>query len=251
MVAGAAVAGALGFIVSYPVFRLRGYYFAVATLAVSAIVFQIFVSWRWVEGATGISIPVASEGLAVFQFHSSKLPYCYISIAVFAVTAFVFYFISRSKFGFYLRAIRGSEEAAMAIGINPSRNKLMAMVVSACLTSIVGSVYAQYILYIDPFMVFSMTISMKIVLLTVLGGLGSIWGPVLGAAILIPLSEYTRIVFGGTGRGLDLIIFGTLIVIVACFQPQGIIGLIKSGMHRVAKGGIGENARNARASLGS
>ena len=246
LIVGAALAGVLGLVVSYPVFRLRGHYFAVATMAVAEIVFQLFVSWSWVEGATGISIPVAAEGLATFQFHSSKLPYVYISIAVFALSAFVFHYIARSRFGFFLRAIRGSEEAAMAIGISPSKNKLMAMVASACLTSIAGSVYAQYILYIDPFMVFSMTISMKIVLLTVLGGLGSVWGPVLGAAILIPLSEYTRIVFGGTGRGVDLIIFGALIVIVACFQPQGIIGLIKSFGRRAQKGGMGGDDRSMR-----
>jgi len=224
----AAVASAVvAAIVSYPVFRLRGHYFAVATMAVGEIVFQLFVAWRWVEGATGISIPVAPEGLATFQFRSSKLPYAYIAIALFALAAFVFHFVSRSKFGFQLRAIRGSEEAAMAIGISPARAKLTAMVLSAALTSIVGSAYAQYVLYIDPFMVFSMAISMKIVLLTVLGGLGSVWGPVLGAAILIPLSEYTRIAFGGTGRGVDLIIFGALIVLVACFEPQGIIGLAR------------------------
>ncbi|MEA4884737.1 MAG: hypothetical protein VB144_13985 [Clostridia bacterium] len=102
-----------------------------------------------------------------------------------------------------------------------------------------------YLKYIDPFMVFPMAISMKIVLLTVLGGLGSLWGPVLGAAILIPLSEYTRIVFGGTGRGVDLIIFGALIAIVACFQPQGIIGLIKlvSRKTDAARGGASPDGR--------
>jgi branched-chain amino acid transport system permease protein len=92
---------------------------------------------------------------------------------------------------------------------------------------------------------------MKIVLLTVVGGLGSVWGPVLGAAILIPLSKYTRIIFGGTGRGLDLIIFGALIVIVACFQPQGIVGLIRSYGRRVQKGGVdgdGRSIQDAKAS---
>jgi branched-chain amino acid transport system permease protein len=242
---GVALSAALAVVVSYPVFRLKGHYFAVATLAVGEIVMQLFVSWRWVEGATGIIIPVAKEGLTTFQFHSSKLPYIYISIAVFALCALAFHYVSRSKFGFRLKAIRGSEEAAMAIGIDPARNKLAAMVLSAALASVAGSVYAQYILYIDPFMVFATSISIKIVLLTVLGGLGSIWGPVLGSAILIPLSEYTRVAFGGTGRGIDLIIFGTLIVIVACFQPQGIIGLVRAASSRASKGGVTPDAGKA------
>ncbi|MDI6639010.1 MAG: branched-chain amino acid ABC transporter permease, partial [Bacillota bacterium] len=133
--------------------------------------------------------------------------------------------------------------AAMAMGINPARYKLYAMMISAFITSIFGSIYAQYILYIDPFMVFALAISMKIVLLTVLGGLGSVWGPVLGAAILIPLSEYTRILLGGTGKGIDLIVFGALIVVVACFQPQGIVGLMRSHGRRRAERGVSGDAR--------
>ncbi|MCR4426427.1 MAG: branched-chain amino acid ABC transporter permease [Firmicutes bacterium] len=244
MVIGALAAAAVGAIVSYPMFRLRGHYFAVATLAVSEIVFQLFVSWRWVEGATGISVPVAREGLWTLQFHSSKLPYCYLALAGFVAAAAAFHWLANSRIGFYLRAIKDSEEAAMAIGINPAKYKLLAMVSSASLTAIFGSIYTQYILYIDPFMVFSMHVSIKIVLLTVLGGLGSVWGPVFGAAVLIPLSEYTRVLFGGTGRGIDLILFGVLIVMVACFQPQGIVGILRS-RGRSGKGGQTRDAKAA------
>lgn len=243
MAAGAVIATAVSAVVSYPVFRLKGHYFAIATLAVAEIIFQLFVSWSYVEGATGISIPVAAEGLATFQFHTSKLPYCYITLAAFVGTVLVFRRVEESRLGYYLRAIKGSEEAAMAMGINPARYKLYAMMISAFITSIFGSIYAQYILYIDPFMVFALAISMKIVLLTVLGGLGSVWGPVLGAAILIPLSEYTRILLGGTGKGIDLIVFGALIVVVACFQPQGIVGLMRSHGRRRAERGVSGDAR--------
>lgn len=245
MLVGALVATALSALVSYPVFRLKGHYFAIATLAVSEIVFQLFLSWPYVEGATGISIPVTPEGFRNFQFHSSKLPYLYIAWVGFIVTLLVFRAIEKSKFGYYLRAIRESEEAAMAIGIDPRGNKLRAMMISAFITAVFGSIYAQYILYIDPFMVFSMSVSMKIVLLTVLGGLGSLWGPVIGAAILIPLSEYTRILFGGTGKGIDLIIFGLLIIMVACFQPQGLIGLLERSGKLLREG----ESMGARASV--
>jgi len=101
------------------------------------------------------------------------------------------------------------------------------MVISAFLTAICGSFYAQYILFIDPPSVLSLDISIKIVLITVLGGAGTVIGPILGAAILIPLSEYSRILLGGTGRGLDLIVFGALILFISVYQPQGLVGLLR------------------------
>lgn len=227
MLLGAIIATIVAIIVSYPCFKLKGHYFAIATLAIAEIVQQLFVSWEYVEGATGISIPIMSEGLLQLQFHSSKLPYFYIAYMLFIFVLVVAYYVENSKIGFYLKAIRESHEAAEAIGINTTKYKLYAMMISSFLTAMFGSLYAQYILYIDPFMVFTLPISMKIVLLTVLGGLGTLYGPIIGAAVLIPLSEYTRIHFGGTGKGIDLIIFGFLVVVVACYQPQGIIGIFR------------------------
>lgn len=227
MLAGAFISMLVALLFSYPCFKLKGHYFAIATLALGEIMLQLFVSWEYVEGATGISLPIVDEGLLNFQFHSSKLPYFYIVYLMFALSLVAVHWMENSRMGYYLKAIRESPEAAEAIGIDTARYKLYAMMVSAFITSLFGSFYAQYILYIDPFMVFSLDISIKIVLLTVLGGLGSIYGPIIGAAVLIPLSEYTRIFFGGTGKGIDLIIFGVLVVLVSCYQPNGIIGLFK------------------------
>ena len=245
MLLGAVLATVVAAVVSYPAFRLKGHYFAIATLAVAEIIQQLVVSWDYVEGATGISIPVVAEGFVNLQFHKSKLPYFLIVYLLFGLTLLIAYLIENSKLGYYLKAIRESSDAAEAMGIDPALYKLIAMMISAIVTAVVGSLYAQYILYIDPFMVFSMSISMKIVLLTVLGGLGTIIGPVIGAAILIPLSEYTRILFGGTGKGIDLIVFGLLVVLVACFQPHGIVGILrKAGAGRtVVKGGSAGYAR--------
>ncbi|MGB9838944.1 branched-chain amino acid ABC transporter permease [Thermovenabulum sp.] len=227
MIFGAILASIISAVVSYPCFKLKGHYFAIATLAIAEIIKQIFVSWDYVEGATGISIPIVEEGIVNFQFHSSKIPYFLIAYAFFVAVVFAAKFIEKNRMGYYLKAIRDSHEAAEALGINTTLYKLYAMMVSAAFTAILGTLYAQYILYIDPFMVFPLEISMKIVLLTVLGGIGSIYGPIIGAAVLIPLSEYTRILLGGTGKGIDLIIFGALIVIIACYEPNGIIGLLK------------------------
>lgn len=225
MILGALIAMGVAVMVSYPCFQLKGHYFAIATLAIGEIIQQIFVSWEYVEGATGISLPILPEGFLQLQFHQSKLPYFYIAYVLFVLVIVVAYGIEHSKMGYYLKAIRESQEAGEAIGINPTRYKLFAMMISSFMTALFGSLYAHYILYIDPFMVFSLPLSMKIVLLTVLGGLGTLYGPIIGAAILIPLSEYTRILFGGTGKGIDLIIFGLLVVLVACYQPKGMIGL--------------------------
>lgn len=227
MILGAILASIVSAVVSYPCFKLKGHYFAIATLAIAEIIKQIFVSWDYVEGATGISIPIVEEGIVNFQFHSSKIPYFLIAYAFFVATVFAAKFIEKNRMGYYLKAIRDSHEAAEALGINTTLYKLYAMMISAAFTAILGTLYAQYILYIDPFMVFPLEISMKIVLLTVLGGIGNIYGPVIGAAVLIPLSEYTRILLGGTGKGVDLIIFGALIVIIACYEPNGVMGLLK------------------------
>ena len=114
------------------------------------------------------------------------------------------------------------------IGVTSSRYKLYALTISAFFTSICGSFYAQYILHIEPSTVMSVDISIKVVLIAVLGGAGSIWGPLLGAIILLPLSEYSRIWLGGTGKGIDLIIFGALIVLISIFRPSGIVGIFKT-----------------------
>ncbi len=232
MLAGGILSAIVAAIVSYPCFRLKGHYFAIATLAVAEIVSQIFVSWRYVEGATGISIPILprtasfGERLLYLQFND-KVPWVYICLALFAAVIFFCSYLENSRMGFYLKAIRESHEVAESIGIDPTRYKLYAMIISAFITALCGSLYAQYVLYIDPFMTFSLDISMKIVLLTVLGGIGNVFGPIIGAAIFIPLSEFTRIQLGGSGTGIDLMIYGFLIVLITCFQPKGVIGIVQ------------------------
>ncbi len=233
----AVIAAAL---ISYPCFRLKGHYFAIATLAAAEIVKQVFVSWKYVEGATGISLPIIertsgfARRLLYLQFNN-KLPWVYICLTFFSTIVFFCNYIENSKMGYYLKAIRESHEVAESIGINPTSYKLYAMVISAFISAVCGSLYAQYILYIDPFMIFSLDISMKIVLLTVLGGVGSIYGPIIGAAIFIPLSEYTRIRLGGSGTGIDLMIYGLLIVIITCYQPSGVIGIVGKLVKKIGR----------------
>jgi len=227
MLIGGGIAMVLAVIIGYPVFRLKGHYFAISTFAVAEIVERLFMNWDYVEGAIGLPAPVLPEGLFNFMWYKAKIPYFYIAFILFLSVLLLVYKIQQSRLGFYFRAIKQSPEAAEGLGIDTAKYKMIAMIISAFLTSLCGSFYAQYILYIDPPSVLSLDISIKIVLVTVLGGAGTVIGPILGAAILIPLSEYSRILLGGTGKGIDLIVFGALILIISVFQPQGIAGFFR------------------------
>jgi len=253
LILGGIIAALVAGIVSFPFFKIRGHYFAIATLAIAEIVKQIFVSWDYVEGATGISIPIIPRDSSFFtrlinlQFNE-RLPWVYLTLILFALAIFAASYLENSKVGFYLKAIRESPEASEAIGINPRKYKLIAMMSSAFIAALAGSLYAQYILYIDPFMMFSLDISMKIVLLTVLGGIGSVYGPIIGAAIFIPLSEFTRIQLGGSGTGIDLMIYGLLIVVITSYQPKGVIGIIETVRNRRNKNKNGGEGKGEAAS---
>lgn len=225
MLIGALAAVLLALIIGVPVFRLRGHYFAISTFAIAEVLRELFLSWEWVDGAFGLDAPVLDPGFYNFMFYKTKLPYHYTVLLFFVVMMFLMYRVERVRMGYYFRAIKQSLNAAEALGVNTSRYKLYAMLLSAFFTAICGSFYAQYILHIEPATVLSLDISIKIVLVTVLGGAGTLWGPLLGSAILIPLSEYTRIWLGGTGMGIDLIVLGALIVAICILEPKGIVGL--------------------------
>jgi branched-chain amino acid transport system permease protein len=227
MLIGGGVSVIVAGVIGYPVFKLKGHYFAISTFAVAEIVERLFNNWDYVEGAIGLPAPVLPEGLINFMWYKTKIPYFYIAFVLFVLVLLLVYKITRSRMGFYFRAIKQSHEAAEGLGIDTTRYKLIAMMISAFLTAICGGFYAQYILYIDPPSVLSLDISIKMVLIAVLGGAGTIVGPILGAAILIPLSEYSRIFLGGTGKGVDLIVFGALILFISVFQPQGVAGFFK------------------------
>jgi len=142
------------------------------------------------------------------------------------------WWIERSYLGYYFRAIKDEPDAARSIGVNIARYKQIALSVSAFFTAVGGSLYAQKELYIDPNAVLSTALSIKMALVSILGGVGTLFGPVLGAVILTSIEEFTRIFFGGTGRGTDVIIYASLIIAVAVFYPTGIIGWLRSFKER-------------------
>ena len=225
LMAGGVVAALMAAAIGYPCSNLRGHYFAIATIAFGEIVRIHFNNWKLVNAAEGITIPMMDESLANFMFHSSKLPYYYIILAFLLLALVICYFVANSKMGYYFRAIKESHDVAEVLGVNVVRYRLIAIMVSAFLSAMAGTFYAQYILYIDPESVMLLAISVQIVLISMLGGAGTIMGPVIGAAILLPISELTRIWLGHKGTGVDMLIYGFLITLISVYQPQGIWGL--------------------------
>jgi branched-chain amino acid transport system permease protein len=228
MLAGALIAVALSQIIGAPVFRLRGHYFAIATIAVGEIVHILAINWDLIGAARGLYIPIKRpDSLLNFQFHESKAVYYYIVLGLLLLGLGVTRWIERSRLGYYFRAVREEQDAAASLGVPVARTKRVAFAISAALTATCGTFYAQYVLFIDPESVFPLSLSILICLVAVLGGVGTLWGPLIGAAVLIPLGEATRIYLGGTGKALDLVIYGALIMVVSVVQPAGLVGIAR------------------------
>lgn len=226
MLAGGAIASLFSLLIGWPCFRLKGHYFAMATLAIAAIVEILVTNWDYVEGAIGISLPMSRSGWDVMVFTRSKTPYFYIALGLLLVSLLVSWSLQKSYIGYYFRAIKEDPDAARSLGVSLSRYKLVAIAASAFLTAMGGTLYAQKELFIDPGSVLVGSLSIKIALIAILGGVGTLFGPVMGALVLIAIEEFTRQLFGSTGMGTDMIIYGGIIVIIAMFSPGGIAGLL-------------------------
>jgi branched-chain amino acid transport system permease protein len=225
LIIGGLIAALVGAAIGYPCSNLRGHYFAIASIAFGEIVRTHFNNWKLIGAAEGMTLPMLEESFENFMFHSSKLPYYYIILAFLIISLIVCYFVATSKMGYYFRAIKESHDVAKVLGINVVWYRLIAIMISAFLTAMVGTFYAQYVLYLDPESVLILPISIQIVLISMLGGAGSVMGPVIGAAILIPVSEITRVMLGHKGTGIDMIIYGALITLISVYQPKGVWGL--------------------------
>jgi branched-chain amino acid transport system permease protein len=229
IVIGIFLSAIVAILIGLSVLRLSGHYFAIATLLIGISFQVIFQRWDFVGAASGLWVPLTEvDSWNAIQFHSSKVPYYYIFLIFFLITFFLIWLLDRSKIGFRFRAVRDDPQAAASLGINVSKHKIIAYAISAMIMAPMGSLFAQYILIIDPDRVFSFDISIFVLLLTVLGGVGNIWGPLIGTVILIPITEYSRIWFGGTGGAIDLMIYGIILMLICVFRPAGIISLLPS-----------------------
>jgi branched-chain amino acid transport system permease protein len=213
-------------IVGYPSLRLKGPFFTLSTIAFAEVLQIIAVNWpQMTAGSVGIGIEF--KPAAVNLMFLSKRPYAFLAIGMlFSVLAVVF-IMEKSRFGYYLLAIRENEDGAKAVGINTLRYKVIALIISAFFTSLWGTFYAQYILFIDPYTVFSLDISIQMALVAIIGGLGTTVGPVIGAFLMTPLGEFLRVYLGGEFRGLYMIIYGAILILVVIFIPHGIMEKVR------------------------
>jgi len=170
LIIGGLIAALVGLAIGYPCSNLRGHYFAIASIAFGEIVRTLFTNWKLIGAAEGLTLPMLDESFKNFIFHSSKLPYYYIMLVFLLLSLLVCYFVATSKMGYYFRAIKESHDVAKVLGINVVWYRLIAIMISAFLTAMAGTFYAQYILYLDPDSVLILPISVQIVLISMLGG---------------------------------------------------------------------------------
>jgi branched-chain amino acid transport system permease protein len=235
MLGGGLISALIAMALGYPCFRLRGHYFVIATIVIAEIAYLLFLNWDWAGAALGIDVPVRGDSWATFQFTRSKLPFYYFALVFCCVAWLVTWWLEDSKWGYWWRAVKDNPDAAESLGVVVFNSKMGAAAVSAFLTAIGGAFYAQFVSYIDPESVMSFHFSLLMALPAVLGGIGTLWGPVLGAVILIPLTELTRSFIGGSGRGVDLILYGAVIVLISLARPEGLIGLFSRRRKEVAR----------------
>ena len=231
----AAVAAAICAVLTYPLTRLRGHYFAIATVAIWMIAQPIGATWEYIGAAQGLFIPMKTHGNVVasalslqFTGRTKALGYYYAALALFAVTLALMAWVERSKLGFYFRAVRDDQEAAEGIGIDSRLYKVIARSITAAVFGAAGVLYAFWALSVFPEQVLELNWSTLPIMAAVVGGIGRLWGPVLGAFILVPIAQIMSTTLGAgplAGRGIDLIVYGLIIVVIAAFRPTGLLSL--------------------------
>lgn len=231
--AGVAAGAAVGAFIGLLVFRsgLKGSYFALVTLAFAEVL-RIVASVAPITGA-GVGILVALDlRPQAFQFQS-RAPFFWIVLALLAVSMVLVRTIALSRFGAWLVAVRENEDAAMALGIHPSRVKLAAMTISAAITAAAGGFYVQYFLFVDSGIAYGPWISIEALLAPIVGGIGTVFGPLLGALVVKTLGEVAKLI-AGDAPGLDLVIYGGVLILVVAFAPNGVMGLLRTVRQRLA-----------------
>lgn len=222
---GIALSLLLAVLVGLPTLRLKGHYFSMATIALAELARIIVVNSPSLGGGVGISGPAIPRSMADLSF-ISPLPYYYIFGAVLAVLLLFTWWMGRARMGFYLRAIRGQERAARSLGVPAQRYKLYALLVSAGFTSLAGSLYAAMVGFVDPDSGLGILLSVKMVIVSALGGAGTLFGPLVGAAILVPLEEFTNAAFGGDGTGITYVVYGAIIMLISRYAPGGLAEIL-------------------------
>jgi branched-chain amino acid transport system permease protein len=228
MLISAALSGLLGAMIAWIDFRFQlGHLsFVLITLAFAEMGAIVVEGWDFLGGASGLLLPRDTGNFWLFQFGGGPGAF-WVMLTLAAACVLVNIAILNAPLGYYLRTIRDNEKAAQAIGVDILKYKIMAMVISAVLASVVGTAYVRYLTFADPYLLISPVITIEIVLFATVGGLGRAYGPALGALLLVPLGEILRGKFGSTLPGLHYFIYGIVVIAVILATPRGLLSLFE------------------------
>ena len=231
---GIAISVALAFVLGKPLLRLNGAYFLIATMAVAECARVILLNSPSLGGATGIMfLDKAHSEWYTLQF-KNKDTFYYLLLGITALLVLLSKYLDKSKFGYYLRAVKANETSAQSVGINTPKYKILAYMLSAAIVSLAGSLYAPYVTYVDPYTLLPLDKSTMICLVVVMGGIGTVPGPILGAIVMTFISEYARAIFASYS-GLNMLTYGILVIFIVLYLPGGIISVFNKEVRQLAK----------------
>ena len=236
---GMLAGGVVAMLASLPIgalcFRLRGPYFAISTIATAQVFMLLFLKFRdFAWGAEGTTIPNLGNAPLMMQFEA-KAAYYYIALGLLALGLAITYRVERSWMGYYLVAIGEDEDAAEAIGVNAMRIKRDIYMISAFLTALAGTFYVQYIYFIDPATAFNFNISVEAALVSIVGGVGTLWGPVIGTVLLEATSALLQSWLGSAFGGVQLTVYSLILMAVILWRPTGLLGVLKEAYARIVR----------------
>ena len=232
VLAATAGVGVLALGIGYVAVRVRGASFVIVTIALVYIFGLIAQGWRGLTGgSSGLSVPATFEGLTRGQAHQV---YFYAFLALLAVALGIWALIDRTKYGMALKSIREDEDKAESLGVSTTLLKVVTFGISAALTGAGGGLYALWFGFLDPIFAFAVLFSAEIVLMALLGGTRELWGPTIGALLVLPATQYFLVQFGETQ--LHLVLVGLLLVFVVLVMPDGIAPAVRGGVRRLRGG---------------
>lgn len=244
MLAGALLASFVGAFLGIIAFRLKGPFFALATLAFGQIMMILAVNWRSLtNGNEGLVVPLRS-GFGWLGFEN-KIYYTYLALGFLLISLVISHIIKYSRLGYFLAAYREDDAAAQAAGVNTYRARIVASAISFGITAIGGTLYAYHVLFVEPASVMDTMVSIQMPLLAVVGGVNTVFGPMLGAAVIHPLSELLRASLGGEWIGSHWVVYGALLIVVILHMPGGLLGLFQGLTQR--RRGVAEASKGVDA----
>ena len=243
MVVGAVVAALFAVLIGFLALRykLKGAYFALSTFAFAEMLRLLATNSDLVNRAVGYNVPLRDPSLWWMQFEPGAAQYFWIALALTVAALAVSVLFLRSKLGRFAVAVRDDEQAAAALGVPVLRTKLLTIALSAAITSVAGTFYVQYYFFVDPDVAFGSDVSIQAILPAVIGGVATIWGPVVGAVVLGPLNDLTATLLRNPpaaleflqGRaGLDVIVYAVLLILIVLLLPQGVYGALRDRFER-------------------